>query len=191
MYFGSNDGSEILRLKVSDFTNISDPTVLPGQPNQFFGITYNQIGTTDKYLFTGYELPIMVANSSGGVTFKLDASAVPLRGSDARVVYFNKERYLIMTTAARRGSDQCVFYVYDITKGDNIVDALKTFEASNKKPLFKYSLQGPTNAAPISHTGWYVRKDSEGNDQALILYTSGVEAGFAVIEVPRKKRDEQ
>lgn len=186
MYFGDNAVTEILRLKVTNFTTISDPKVLPTQTGVTAFMTYNQVGHTDKYLLTGYEAPIMVVDNSGVVSYTLDANAVPIRGTDARVVYFNGERYLIMTTAARRGSDAVVLYVYDITKGDDIAEALDIFAASEKKPLYKYSLLGPTNSAPSTQTGWYVKKDAEGKDESLVLYAASNNAGFVLIEFPKK-----
>src|SRR5699024_5677160 len=178
MYFGDNAVTGILRLKVTGFTNISDPKILPTQTGVTAYVSYNQIGESNKYLLTGYEAPIMVANSSGGLSYTLSQSAVPIRGSDARVVSFNEERYLIMTTAARRGSDAVVLYVYDITKGDDIDEALKLFDDSDKDPLFKYSLLGPTNAAPSTQTAWYIKKDKDGKDKALVIYTASTDVVF-------------
>ncbi len=189
MYFGDNAVTAILRLKVTNFTTVSDPKVLPTQTGLTSFMSYNQVGESENYLLTGYEAPIMVANSSGGVVYTLDASAVPLRGSDARVVYFNNERYLIMTTSARRGSDAVALKVYDITKGENVVEALKIFEESEKKELYSYSLLGPTNSAPSSQAGWYVTKDAEGKDQSLLLYAASTDAGFVLVEFPKKELD--
>jgi hypothetical protein len=191
MYFGDNAATTILRLKVTNYTTISDPVVLPSQKNVTFCMSFNRVDNTDDYIFTGYEAPIMVADENAAIKYQLSANAVPIRGSDARVLSFNKERYLIMTTAARSGSDATVFYVYNITKGDNTIDALNIFnEQSDKSPIFQYSLLGPVNASPSTQTGWHVIKDAEGNDETLMLYTASTDAGFVLFEFPKKQLDD-
>ncbi|RYZ47285.1 MAG: DUF4623 domain-containing protein, partial [Chitinophagaceae bacterium] len=83
--------------------------------------------------------------------------------------------------------DAVVLYVYDITKGDNTVDALKLFnEKADKSPVFQYSLLGPVNSAPGTQTGYSISKDAEGKDDKLTLYTASADAGFVVIDFPKK-----
>ncbi|MCH5596822.1 DUF4623 domain-containing protein [Niabella ginsengisoli] len=189
MYFGDNAVSKILRLKVTDYTTISDPTVLPNAAASTFVMSFNQVGNTSDYIYTGYDAPIRVANESAGITYTLSSTAVPIRGSDARVIQFNGERYLIMTTAARTGSDPVVLYVYDITRGSSTVEALTLFnERADKSAIYEYSLLGPANTAPSTQTGWFVTKDEEGNDSKLTLYTASADAGFVLIDFPKKNK---
>src|SRR5690606_35561049 len=171
MFFGDNAATKVMRLKVTNYTTISDVRAFNSQTGVTFCMSYNRIGNTGEYIFTGYEAPIMLANEGGAVAYTLSSTAVPVRGSDARVITFNGERYLMMTTAARSGSDATVLYVYNITAGESISDALAAFEASDRKALFEYSLGGAPNAAPSTQTGWYITKDSEGNEEKLLLYT--------------------
>ncbi|MEO9022944.1 MAG: DUF4623 domain-containing protein, partial [Ginsengibacter sp.] len=186
-YFGDNAVSKILRLKVTNYTTISDPTVLTNSPLSTFIMSFNRVGNTGDYIYTGYEAPIRVANESGVVSYAMSNTAVPVRGSDARVVYYNGERYLLMTTAARSGSDAVVLYLYDITKGDGIVDALKIFnDKADKSPVFQYSLLGPANSAPATQTGWSVSKDAKGKDDVLTIYTASADAGFVILDFPKK-----
>lgn len=188
MYFGDNAVSKILRLTVTAYTTISDPTVLANASGSSLVMSFNRVGNTGDYIYTGYDAPIRVANESAVVSYSLSNTAVPLRGSDARVINFNGERYLIMTTAARSGSDAVVLYVYDISKGSNTVEALKLFnERADKSEVFKYSLLGPVNSAPSTQTGWFVTKDAEGKDDKLTLYTASADAGFVLIDFPKKK----
>jgi hypothetical protein len=187
MYFGDNAVTKILRLKVTNYTTISDPTVLTNSPGSTFVMSFNRVGTSGDYIFTGYEAPIRLANESGVVSFALNNTAVPIRGSDARVITFNGERYLIMTTAARSGSDAVVLYVYDITKGSTTLEALQFFnDKADKAPIFQYSLLGPANAAPGTQTGWHITKNADGKDETLTLYTASADAGFVIIDFPKK-----
>ena len=191
IFMGDNAVSKLIRLKVTNYTTITEPTVLTNASGSTFVMSFNQVGNTPDYIYTGYEAPIRVANESATISYALSNTAVPMKGSDARVITFNQERYLIMTSAARTGSDAVVLYVYDITKGDNVVDALKLFDAkSDKSPVFQYSLLGPVNAAPSTQTGWYVTKDAEGKDDKLTLYTASADAGFVLIDFPKKKLED-
>jgi len=186
-YFGDNAVSKILRLKVTNYTTVSEPTVLTNASGSTLAMSFNRVGNTADYIYTGYEAPIRVANESAAISYSLGNSAVPLKGADARVITFNQERYLIMTTAARTGSDAVVLYVYDITKGSTTTDALKLFdERTDKSPVFQYSLLGPVNTAPITQTGWHISKDADGKDEKLTLYTASADAGFVIIDFPKK-----
>ena len=190
MYFGDNAVTTILRLTVTGYTTISDPVVLANAPGSSFVMSFNQIGQSSNYLFTGYEAPLRVANESGVISYQLNNDAIPLRSSDPRIVNFNGERYLITTTAARSGSDAVVMYIYDITKGSDAVEALKLFnERADKSAVFQYSLLGPTNAAPGTQTGWHITKDVEGKDETLTIYAASADAGFVIIDFPVKKSD--
>ncbi|HTG57696.1 MAG TPA: DUF4623 domain-containing protein, partial [Niabella sp.] len=111
IYFGDNAVSKILRLKVTGYTTVTEPTVLPNSSGATFVMSFNRVGNTGDYIFTGYEAPIRVASESAGISYTLGSTSVPLRGSDARVIEFNGERYLLLTTAARSGSDPCVLYM--------------------------------------------------------------------------------
>lgn len=187
-YFGDNAVSKILRLTVTNYTTISDPTVLPNATGSSLSMSFNRVGKTSDYIYTGFDAPIRVANDAAVVSYSLSNTAVPMRGCDARVIFFNGERYLIMTTAARSGSDPVVLYVYDITKGATTVDALKLFDQkADKAPVFQYSLLGPVNTAPGTQTGWFVKKDADGKDDVLTLYTASADAGFVLIDFPKKK----
>ncbi|WP_346236482.1 DUF4623 domain-containing protein [Niabella insulamsoli] len=189
MYFGDNAVSKILRLTVTGYTTLSDPTVLTNASGSSFVMSFNRVGNTSDYIYTGYDAPIRVANESAGITYTLSSTAVPNRGSDARVIQFNGERYLILTTAARTGSDAVVLYVYDISRGSSTVEALTLFnERADKSPIYQYSLLGPTNTAPSTQTGWYVTKDEEGKDAKLTLYTASADAGFVLIDFPKKEQ---
>ncbi|HBG42770.1 MAG TPA: DUF4623 domain-containing protein [Porphyromonadaceae bacterium] len=190
MFFGDNAVTQILRLKVTNFTSISEPTILPTQTGVTGFMNMNRVGKTEEYLLTGYEAPIMVTSNEAQVSYKMKNASIPLTGSDPRVVYFNDERYLLMTTAARRGDDAVAMYVYDITKGSSIAEALKIFEEGTMQPLYQYPLLGPINSAPSTQSGWFVEKDAEGNDDKLLLFSASADAGFVIVEFPKKTLDD-
>src|SRR5690606_25710471 len=106
-------------------------------------------GNTAEYIFTGHDAPVALISEGGSPSFTMSRTAIPIRSSDARVVNFNGERYLIVTTAARTGSEPTNFLVYDITKGDNVKDALTNLNSQpTTNPVFQYSLMGPVNTSP-------------------------------------------
>lgn len=188
LFFGDNAGTKILRFDVAKYTTVSNPTVF-AVPVAGAGswTSYNRIGNTSEYLFTGHDAPVSLVSEGGTVSFTMSRTAIPVRGSDARVVNFNGERYLIVTTAARTGSEATNFLVYDITKGATVKDAITELNnLPSTTPLFQYSLMGPVNTSPSSQTGFYVKKDAQGKDESLMLYSGASDAGFVFFEFPKK-----
>ena len=194
IYFGDNAATSILRFSVSNHKNITNPTLLPSiaGAKATAWMSFNRVEDTADYVFTGFYAPIMLANESAGITYTMGATSVPERGSDARIIKFNEERYLIMCTAARDASKDAppTVYVYNITKGSTALEAMQLFDArEDKSPDFTYSLGGPANTNPATQTGWYIEKDKEGKDNKLYLYAASCDAGFVIFEFPKKSQD--
>jgi len=186
---GSTDVRDIIRLKITNYATVSEPTVLAPQPGITPYMTFNRVEGTDDYLLKGYAAPLRLVSDGGAVAYTLGSTTVPQSGADARVVFFNGERYLMMTTSARGGTvgSSVVLYVYDISRGSTTAEALALFnERTDKSPVYQYSLLGPVNTAPGTQTGWYVSKDEEGLDEKLSLFTASTDAGFVVIDFPKK-----
>lgn len=191
IFFGDNASTQILRFTVTNYTQITKPTVIPMQARLLEPfMNMNRVGVTDNYLLTGHAAPIMVSNVDGTIGYRMSNSSIPLRASDPRMIDFNGERYLLVVTAARAEGDAVVMYLYDITKGANISEALELFESGDMSPVFQYALMGGANGSPSTQTGWFVNKDAEGNDESLLLYGASNDAGFVVVEVPKKELDE-
>ncbi|WP_199120846.1 DUF4623 domain-containing protein [Pedobacter sp. ASV28] len=187
-FFGDNAGTKILRFDVANYTTVTNPTVF-AIPVTGAGswISYNRIGNTSEYLFTGHDAPVALVSDGGVASFTMSRTIIPVRGSDARVVNFNGERYLIITTAARTGAEATNFMVYDITKGATVKDALTNLNnLPTANPVFNYSLMGPVNTSPASQTGFYVKKDGAGKDETLVLYSGASDAGFVFFEFGKK-----
>ncbi|HET8829948.1 MAG TPA: DUF4623 domain-containing protein [Pelobium sp.] len=188
IFFGDNAGTKTLRYNVSNYTTVSNPIAF-AMPIAGAGswTSYNRIGNTAEYIFTGHDAPVALISEGGAASYTMSRTSIPVRGSDARVVNFNAERYLIITTAARTGSEATVFYVYDITNGATVKDALTNLDNSpTVTPVFQYALMGPVNIAPASQTGFYVKKDASGNDESLLLYAAANDTGFVIFEFGKK-----
>ncbi len=188
IFFGDNPGSKTLRYDVTNYTTVSNPTTF-ATPVASAGswTSYNRVGNTSDYIFTGHDAPVASISEGGSPSYIMSRTSIPVRGSDARVFNFNAERYLIITTAARTGSDATVFYVYDITKGATIKEALTNLDnAPSITPVFQYALMGPVNTAPASQTGFYVKKDASGKDESLLLYSAANDTGFVIFEFGKK-----
>jgi hypothetical protein len=188
-FFGDNAGTRILRFDVANYTTVSNPVSF-AIPVAGAGswTSFNRIGNSSEYLFTGHDAPVALVSEGGSAAFTMSRTAIPIRASDARIVNFNGERYLIVTTAARTGSEPTNFLVYDITKGDNVKDALTNLNNQPTiTPIFQYSLMGPVNTSPSSQTGFYVKKDANGNDETLMLFAGASDAGFVFFEFQKKQ----
>lgn len=187
-FLGNNAGNRVLRFTVANYATISDPVsfAVSGTAAGSWS-SYTRIGNTAEYLLTGHQIPIALVSDGGTASFTMSGTNVPLIGSAARIVSFNSERYLIVTTAARTVGNFTNFMVYDITKGATVKDALTNLNnLPSATPVFNYSLMGPINTSPASQTGFYVKKDAQGNDESLMLYSGASDAGFVFFEFGKK-----
>lgn len=189
---GSTNARDILRIKVTNYTTLSEFSSIPVQPGATAWGTVTNVPNSNDYLLSGYAAPLYLINEAGTLSYTVaNSAAFPVQGTDARIVNFNRERYLIMTSAARTGSDATVLYVYDITKGATTKDALDLFNQNvDKKAIFSFPLLGPVNGAPGTQSGWYITKDAEGRDQKLTLFAASTDAGFVLIDFPTKSLDD-
>jgi len=190
IYMPNNPFQRVLRLKVENYTNITEKITIQMPSTAFtFGVSYNQIIGTSEYLTTSYNSLLYVMNESGAVISSAPTSIIEASAADARVVYFNEERYLIYMTAGVNSTSATVFKVFDITRGSSISEALTIFAAKSeiaRKPLLEFALNGGANSAPITRTSWVVEKDENGNDDKLMLFATATDAGFVFFEIPKK-----
>ncbi|WP_293300353.1 DUF4623 domain-containing protein [Pedobacter sp. UBA4863] len=195
-FFGDNAGAKILRFNVANYTTVTNPTVF-GMPLTGAGAwsSYNRIGNTSEYLFTGHPIQLVLANDGGAAIYTTSkmttlakGTSFPLTSSDVRIVNFNGERYLITVTAPIGTGSFANLRVYNITKGKTVKDALANLENLPAiSPIFDYPLMGPTvNAAAAAQTGFYVKKDGLGKDEKLMLYAASTDGGFAFFEFGKK-----
>jgi hypothetical protein len=182
IYLGNNPSpAKILRLTVTGFTTVSDPVIL--SMSTFGGLwqSYNQVdGAADEFIYTGHQGPVVLASSSGAVIYTVPTTTIPVAGgSDACVINFNNERYMVMNTVPGTGSIK----VYDLTLGATTAQALEMIG----DPLYQYSLGGAVaNATASGSIGWY----NDGNEK-LYLFGAAPGAGFAILEIPKKVKENQ
>lgn len=193
MFFGDNAATRVVRLKVTNFTTISDPMAFASFTGASYVMTSNRVENTSDYIFTGYDSPIRLGNESASISYSLSNAAVPLNGADAHVISFNGERYLIMTTAARDAAkgQTVILFVYNITKGNSTREALELFEArTDKSPVYEYPLLGVAGPNCFTQTRWNITKGADGKDEKLTLYAAYTDAGFVLIDFPKKTLDD-
>lgn len=177
-------GTQILRFKVDGFTSISESTVLVAPVAASYYGSYNQVdGSDNEYLYTSTKAILTLVDKDGKDLLKMKDTSVPIRGTDARIINFNFERYLIMTTGCVGTVDgPPTLYVYNLTKGVSTVDALTEFEKGDKTPLFSYPLSTTaiTAAAHSASSGWGIANGK------LYIFGAAPKVGFAVFEFPKK-----
>ncbi|NGM65940.1 DUF4623 domain-containing protein [Sphingobacterium sp. SGR-19] len=178
-------GTEVIRIQIQNYTDVVDQRVINTAVAYGQWSSYLQAANSEFSLVTGLDKPIAVVNSSGSVSYTMPAAALPTNATDARVIDFNGERYLLVVTVPRTGDQVGMLQVYNITVGRDIVAALTSFsQRTNKEPVYQYLINGVTNIAPASQTGFHIVKDGEGNDEKLMLYGAVTDGGFAIIEFP-------
>lgn len=181
IFFENNSSGKIRRIQITNFKEvgmidvISPKTSTGSAGGQYF--SYTKVEDSSYYLYTGFTAPLMLVDEGGNLVTKI--TSVPERINQARVVTFNEKRYLIGVTAARYPGDsgQSV-YVYDITKGDNVVDALNLLEKNNYKPVFNAAFGVDTTTSPGTNCGAAVV------DGKLYIFAAADAQGFVMYEVP-------
>ncbi|MDR3134119.1 MAG: DUF4623 domain-containing protein [Prevotellaceae bacterium] len=174
------DNVHVLRLTVTNFSvGSATPLLVPTYDGRGYYGNYRQVDdATNEYIYTSHVTPIQLVNKDGGSIYTLDRAAVPLTGNDAKVVTFNRERYLVVQT----GEANAVLNVYDITQGATTQEALELFDArENKTALYSFGLDGGSSVACLG-----VAK----TENALYLMGASPGGGFAVIKAPKAVKAE-
>lgn len=182
IFLFTQDGKQMLRLDVSGFNAVSNPYIIDAPAEVSYYASVNRVdGSENEYVLTSARAPIILMDKDGNILYKLDGASVPVRGTDARIIRFNYERYLVMTSGRAAASDPVqTLYVYDISSGANTVQALTAFEEGDKLPVFSYSLDGTAASAYAANTGWGIVNDE------LRLLGAATKAGFVVAEFSKK-----
>ncbi len=193
IFFGDNASKTILRLTVSKHTTIGDPVVLPSNANVTGFMNVYRIENTDQYVWSGVRQAVTLTDESLGVKYTMNKANLAAEAIAARIFNFNSERYLIACTAGLGSASQATpaLYVYNITKGGTVEEALKRFDASsNHNADYTFVLGGAGNAAPGAQTDYYIEKDENGKDVKLYLFGSRADSGFVISEFPIKHEED-
>jgi hypothetical protein len=187
IFFGENTAQNILRLTVSDHKNVSEPIILPADPKMKVSMNIYRYENTSDYLYSGLAMPITLSSNAAQKKFSLSAANQPAEAVAARAFMFNNKRYLITCAAGFGSASKATptLYVYDISKGSNLAEALERFEAASQhEPVYSFILGGTGNSAPSPCTNFYIERDANGKDAKLYLFASRGESGFVIIEAP-------
>ena len=187
IFFGENTAQNILRLTISNHKNVSEPTILPADPKMKVSMNIYRYENTSDYLYSGLAMPITLSSNAAQKKFSLSAANQPAEAVAARAFMFNNKRYLITCAAGLGSASKATptLYVYDISKGSNLAEALERFEAASQhEPVYSFILGGAGNTAPSPCTNFYIERDANGKDAKLYLFASRAESGFVIIEAP-------
>lgn len=186
IHFGSNaDGRDILRYTVTDHKTIGFPQVLPSRVGAQGYMTINRIEDGDEYLWSGVYMAPALTNASASIVYDIKT----LNGTEftaCRAFSFNGERYLLACSAARSNKVTPTMFLYDITRGDTVADALAIFEAGERKPVYQFVLGGTNNANPGTSVNYSIQKDEEGKDMILRVFAHRTQSGFVIVDFPIK-----
>ncbi len=197
IFFGSSGSKDFIRIKVSGHKTTSEPTVLASNANATANTYVYRIEDTDKYLWSGLRLPVTLSDENvtpGGASLPLDDNILPKESVAARMFTFNQERYL-MACVAKFGSASKVtptLDVYNLTKGANEEEAMENFKAAEShKPDYSAIIGGDSGiTAPGISTNYHIVKDSNGNDEKLIIFGYRLNTGFVITEFGIKKEED-
>lgn len=187
-FINQDPGTTYLRFSVRNFTDI-DPTPMLMQCPYKFGYygAFNRVPDTDnEYVVTSAtQQVICLSDRDGNVLNQIDPGSNPTKGeTDARIVNFNGERYMI--TASTFSWAQAMtqrLFVYNLSSGANTVLAFSDFNNSDRTPVFTYDLKGAKCSAFSANTGAGVSPDGT----TLRIMACGPKAGFIMVEVPMKQ----
>ena len=174
---GSN---KVLRIKVTGFTNLSEPTLLTMPVAAGYWSNYNLVdGSTEEYLYSGNATGIggISLVGVGGNGIYTTPTTTPLnRAGDAHIINYNKERYLALITGAGGSPSEVVMYIYDITRGATTKEALELLNPATYKYTIKLGA-GVSGTHPACLS--FVK-----TDDALLLFGAAPGAGFVLVEAP-------
>ena len=190
IYFVTQDGTAVLRYNVTAFTTLENPTYIVPPTTLSYYAAINQVdGKDNEYTVTSVQAGIYLTDADLNPITLIDQEMVPVRCTDARVITFDSERYLITTTGrwgSWSGDAEQTFYVYDLSDGATTALAMMNLIADGApQPLFTYVIGGSNPAsfgsAPSASTGWGVV------DGMLRVMASAPKAGFAIFEFPERE----
>lgn len=197
IFFGDNGATDFVRIKVTNHKTTGDVTVLSNNANATANTYVYRIEDTDKYLWSGLRLPVTLSDENvtpGGASLPLDDNILPKESVAARMFTFNQERYLMACVAKYGGASKATpaLNVYNLTKGANAEEAMENFKAAEShNPDYSIIIGGDSGiTAPGICTNYHIIKDSNGNDEKLIIFGYRLNTGFVIAEFGIKKEED-
>lgn len=197
IFFGDNGATDFVRIKVTNHKTTGDVTVLSNNANATANTYVYRIDDTDKYLWSGLRLPVTLSDENvtpGGASLPLDDNILPKESVAARMFTFNQERYLMACVAKYGGASKATpaLNVYNLTKGANVEEAMENFKAAEShNPDYSIIIGGDSGiTAPGICTNYHIVKDSNGNDEKLIIFGYRLNTGFVITEFGIKKEED-
>lgn len=192
IYYADNatSGKKVLRLRVTDHKTISDPTVINTGTDATAYMNVFRIEDTNEYVWSSIRASVALTDESMGVKYSMNKSNLAVESIAARIFTFNKERYLIVSTAGLGSATKAIpaLHVYNITRGKTVEEALERFDMGDRHDAdYTFNLGGLGNGAPAAFTGYHIVKDEKGNDVKLCLFAARTDSGFVISEFPIKK----
>ncbi len=181
----TQDGTQMLRFDVTNFTQVDNPKLIaPPVTASYYSSVIQVDGAENEYILTSTQAIAVLMDRDGNVLYRMDAESIPIEGTDIRIIHYNNERYMLMTTGRAAGKPVQTVYLYDLSAGANTVQALTQFEEGEKRPLFSYELGGASSTAFAANSGWGVVNEN------LRIFGAAVRAGFVVVEFPKNREIE-
>jgi hypothetical protein len=150
---------------------------------------YSHIKGTENYMISGHSQVPSLVNNAGSIEYTLGANTLPRSISDLKIFTFNDQRYLLGITVPRNPAftTGATLYIFNISKGETIVDALTALDQSavsgkNAPHVFEYNILTGNNGNPGTQAGYHIVKDDNGKDSKLMIYGATTTGGFAIIE---------
>ncbi len=187
IYMIRQDGTSPVRFTVTGWTTLSEPTLVTMPTTAPYYASVNEVdGSPGEYVYTSVQTPIFLIDKDGNqIGNSIPAEIVPLRCTDARVVVYDNERYLICTSArwgSWSGDPSATLYVYSLADGINTAQAFdKLINAEDPSPLFELELGGAFGSAPSASTGWGVVNGEFG------VMGAATKAGFVLVTFPERE----
>lgn len=192
LFFASNpekvvDGEprDFIRFPIANHKEVGEPRVLSTFTGANSYPTINRIEGTDQYVFSGAYTYPRIVNASNGAPLELK-SLNGLQITAATIVTFNEERYLLGCSAARSNAVTPTMYLFDLTRGKDLAEAVAIFEAGEHKPVYQFILGGTNNGNPASSVNYRIEKDAEGKDALLRVFAHRTQSGFVIVDFPIK-----
>lgn len=189
-FFAHVAGDEAVRFRVEGFTNIAAvPEKLATPYSVGYYATLNPvIGEEGIYTLTStYQRSILLVDQNLDLINRIDPKEgcdFPVTAeTDARVINFNGERYMLTTNCFSWSYNKSqTLRVYDLSSGMNTIMAFSDFSDSDHNVLWEYDLAGGKCSAFSANTGAAV-----GPDGNLRIMAAAPRAGFILGEVHKKK----